>query len=162
MATSAQLKAQAKYDRQHTRAVLFKLNLTTDADVLARLDEVENRQGYIKELIRKDLRGGEGTLSVGAIKTLLMPVIKKYDIRKLFLFGSYARGDAHADSDIDLLVEGLNNKGMMSFLEIKDSMERQLGKEVDLVEYDAVLKDTSRSGKRFHDHVERDKVLLYG
>ena len=90
MATTAQLRAQAKYDKQHTRAVLFKLNLTTDADVLARLDEVTNRQGYIKELIRKDLRGEVGPLSVGAIKTLLMPVIKKYDIQKLFLFGSYA------------------------------------------------------------------------
>ena len=55
MATEAQKRANAKYDKANTKQIIMKLNLTTDADILARLDSVENRQGYIKSLIRKDI-----------------------------------------------------------------------------------------------------------
>lgn len=53
--TDAQKKAQAKYDKKNTKSIMFKFNLTTDADILAKLDSVDNKQGYIKELIRRDL-----------------------------------------------------------------------------------------------------------
>lgn len=39
----------------HTQRIALKLNLNTDADVLAKLASVESKQGYIKALIRKDL-----------------------------------------------------------------------------------------------------------
>lgn len=50
-------KAQAKYDAANTKQIKMKLNIKTDADILKKLAEVENVQGYIKDLIRKDLRG---------------------------------------------------------------------------------------------------------
>ena len=53
--TEAKKKANAKYDATHTKQVVLKLNTTTDADLLARLSEVGNKQGYIKELIRRDM-----------------------------------------------------------------------------------------------------------
>ena len=59
MATEAQRKAQAKYDAENTRQVHIKLNLRTDKDVLEKLDEVQSKQGYIKRLIRDDLRKAE-------------------------------------------------------------------------------------------------------
>ena len=46
---------QMRYDAVNTKKVVLKLNLKTDADILKRLDEVGNRQGYIKKLIRQDL-----------------------------------------------------------------------------------------------------------
>ena len=55
MATEAQLMAGYKYDAENTRQVHLKLNRRTDKDVLARLDEVPSKQGYIKRLIREDL-----------------------------------------------------------------------------------------------------------
>lgn len=55
MATEAQIKAQAKYDAENTRQVHLKLNRRTDSDVLEKLDNVQSKQGYIKELIRRDL-----------------------------------------------------------------------------------------------------------
>ena len=57
MTSVAQRKASAKYDRNHTRSILFKFNTTSDADILAKLDEVGNKQGYIKELIRENICG---------------------------------------------------------------------------------------------------------
>lgn len=55
MATEAKRKANARYDAAHTRQVLLKLNTKTDKDILQRLDEQKNRQGYIKDLIRADI-----------------------------------------------------------------------------------------------------------
>lgn len=55
MASDAQLKAGAKYDAKNTKQIHLKFNISTDADILKRLNEVENKQGYIKELIRRDM-----------------------------------------------------------------------------------------------------------
>ena len=56
MATEAQLKAGYKYDKANTRQIHLKLNRRTDEDVLEKLDSVPNKQGYIKQLIRADLK----------------------------------------------------------------------------------------------------------
>lgn len=55
MAKESQLKAQKKYDAQNTVQFKMKLNKNTDSDILKKLDEVPNKQGYIKELIRDDI-----------------------------------------------------------------------------------------------------------
>ena len=44
-------------------------------------------------------------LSIDEIKSYIMPVVEKYPIEKVILFGSYARGDANDSSDVDLVVE---------------------------------------------------------
>lgn len=59
MTRPSQRRAAAKYDAAHTRQITLKLNTKTDADILQRLDRVSNKQGYIKALIRADLKEGE-------------------------------------------------------------------------------------------------------
>ena len=54
--TPAEKRAKAKYDENNTVQVKLKLNLKTDADILEALERSGNKQGYIKELIRKDLK----------------------------------------------------------------------------------------------------------
>jgi hypothetical protein len=48
-------RQQADYDKRATKQILLKLNRNTDADILEHLDAQENRQGYIKRLIREDI-----------------------------------------------------------------------------------------------------------
>lgn len=48
-------RQQAAYDKRATRQIILKLNRNTDADILQILDAQENRQGYIKKLIRDDI-----------------------------------------------------------------------------------------------------------
>lgn len=55
MTSKAQLKASAKYDKSNTKQVILKLNLKTDNDIINKLGSVNNKQGYIKSLIRKDI-----------------------------------------------------------------------------------------------------------
>lgn len=53
--TEAAKRAQAKWDKANTIRVQMKLNTTTDADIIRKLEEVDSKQGYIKDLIRKDI-----------------------------------------------------------------------------------------------------------
>lgn len=55
MATEAQIKAQARYDKANTKQFHMKLNRNTDRDIIEKLGNVPNIQGYIKKLIRADL-----------------------------------------------------------------------------------------------------------
>ena len=53
--TDAQKRATLKYEAKNTVQVHLKLNKRTDADVIRRLEEVDSKQGYIKEMIRRDM-----------------------------------------------------------------------------------------------------------
>lgn len=55
MATEARRRAVAKYDKTHAKMYAFKFNRETDADIIAKLDSLENKQAYIKDLIRADI-----------------------------------------------------------------------------------------------------------
>ena len=48
--------AKKAWMREHTQIVALKLNRRTDADIIEKLDAVGNKQGYIKSLIRENLR----------------------------------------------------------------------------------------------------------
>lgn len=48
--------AQAKYDSTHCKYYTLKMNLVNDADIIEQLEQVESKQGYIKQLIRQDIR----------------------------------------------------------------------------------------------------------
>ena len=50
------MNAKSRYDAVNTRQVKMKLNIKTDADILAWLDAQENKQGAIKQAIRKEIK----------------------------------------------------------------------------------------------------------
>ena len=58
MATQAQLAAGKRYDQTHTKMYCLKLNLETDADIIQHLESNKPMQGYIKKLIRMDIKKG--------------------------------------------------------------------------------------------------------
>lgn len=47
---------QERYDSKNCVRLSLKLNRKTDADILAKLDTVDSKQGYIKDLIRADIK----------------------------------------------------------------------------------------------------------
>lgn len=57
--SDAQKKAVAKYNKSKTTQFNMTLNNQYDADILKRLQEVPNKQGYVKDLIRKDIKENE-------------------------------------------------------------------------------------------------------
>lgn len=62
---------------------------------------------------------------------------KKYPLKSIALFGSYARGEQNADSDIDLLVDFTQPVGI-EIVDLAMELEEILGHSVDIVTYNAV------------------------
>lgn len=56
MATEAQKRARDKYNKEHYKVVNFKLNKETEKEILEHLEAQPNKQGYIKELIKQDMK----------------------------------------------------------------------------------------------------------
>ena len=58
MTSDAMKRASKKYNSMNTVCVGFRFSKKNDADILERLDREENKQAYIKRLIRQDIKGG--------------------------------------------------------------------------------------------------------
>lgn len=54
--SDAQIRAAAKYNKANIKALAFQLNITTDRDIIDHLATKENKTGYIKDLIREDMK----------------------------------------------------------------------------------------------------------
>lgn len=57
----ARAEKKAEYDKKNTKGFYIKLNKKTDSDIIALLSDVTNKQGYLKALIRKDLKAELGS-----------------------------------------------------------------------------------------------------
>lgn len=69
------------------------------------------------------------------IKRKILPILKRYGVKRAGLFGSCVRGEMKKDSDIDILVEIEKDISLLDFVGLKLEIEEALGEKVDLVEY---------------------------
>ncbi|MCC8057615.1 nucleotidyltransferase domain-containing protein [Cloacibacillus sp.] len=92
--------------------------------------------------------------TIDEIKELVAPVAARYDIEAIYLFGSYARGEAKANSDIDLRVEASRIKSLMTFGGLYSELEEALAKKPDLL-------TTKNPDGDFLEELEKDEVLIY-
>ena len=93
------------------------------------------------------------TYTIDEIKKVSIPVAKKYGIKKLALFGSYAKGEQKKDSDIDFLIEKGEIQGW-EFFGFINNLENELGKNVDVMTYKS-LKNS------YIENVVQNEVVLY-
>jgi predicted nucleotidyltransferase len=63
---------------------------------------------------------------------------RRYRVRRLAVFGSYAHDAQRPDSDLDLLVEFEETPGLFDFVRLQDALTQLLGVKVDLVMADAL------------------------
>lgn len=56
MVAESKIRANNKFNKANTKVVGLRLNFKTDADIIQKLDVVDSKMGYIKELIRKDIK----------------------------------------------------------------------------------------------------------
>ncbi|HEY8999705.1 MAG TPA: nucleotidyltransferase family protein [Mucilaginibacter sp.] len=69
---------------------------------------------------------------------LILPVLKRYLIKRAAIFGSFAKGNTTANSDIDLLIEPENNFTLFKMLQLEQEISQLINRKVDLVEYSAL------------------------
>ncbi len=86
---------------------------------------------------------------------LVKPVSEKYHVKEIYLFGSYARGEADADSDLDFLVYGGDSFRLTMIFALAEELREILNKNVDMYEIHEL-----NTGSEFYDTVMKEKVLI--
>ena len=95
-------------------------------------------------------------LTIEEIQRAVVPIAEKYGVERVYLFGSYARGDATPDSDVDLRTEGGNVDGAWMANLFKDDVAAALG-----IKVDATKTTENLEGTAFLARITGDEVLLH-
>ena len=88
------------------------------------------------------------------IKNAIEPIARFYGVKKLYLFGSYARGTANEQSDIDLLIEKGKPMSLLKLSGMRQMVEEALNLSVDLVTTAGIEED-------FQREIAGTEILLY-
>jgi hypothetical protein len=71
----------------------------------------------------------------------LKPNLSAFNIKRMAVFGSHARGDANEDSDVDLIVEFIDPVGYFDFVKTKRQLQDFIQCPVDLITFNALKTD---------------------
>lgn len=97
----------------------------------------------------------EKKYTIEEIKAVVEPIARKYGVDRVYLFGSYARGDVTENSDIDLRVDKGSLKGMFALCGLYTEIEEALQTKVDVM-------TTGSLEEEFLHKIRKEEVLLYG
>lgn len=97
----------------------------------------------------------EHIYTLNEIFAAVLPLLKKYHAEKAILFGSYARQDADATSDIDLIVVGGEQFDPTDVLCIAEELHCTMGKPVDVYELREI-----NTGSAFYDTILAEGVQI--
>lgn len=93
--------------------------------------------------------------TVNDIEALVKPIAKKYKVKAVYLFGSYARGEADENSDLDFLVFGGRNFKLTMIFSFAEELRAVLKKEVDVFEINEINKDSD-----FYNRIMKERLLV--
>lgn len=92
--------------------------------------------------------------SILEIKNKLIGTARKYGIKRAYLYGSYARGEANQNSDIDICIEKGKMRTLFELSGFCQDLEEELGSKVDVVTNTSISDD-------FKNRIEKDMILIY-
>lgn len=81
-----------------------------------------------KKLKKGILEMNNHIFTIGDIEDLVKPIAEKYKVKEIYLFGSYARGEADESSDLDFLVFGGGNFKLTMIFSLAEDLRKVLKK----------------------------------
>lgn len=96
-----------------------------------------------------------GILTLEVIKKICTDILKEYNVEYMYLFGSYAKGNATETSDVDLLVSMPVNG--LAFYELIETLREKLRKKVDLLDMAQL-----NNNPKLVQEILKDGVKIYG
>ena len=96
----------------------------------------------------------EKIYTVDEIREIALPIARPHGVTTLYLFGSYARGEATAESDIDFLMDGGKIRTLYQLAAFRLDLEEALGKPVDLL-------TSGHNDQGLLHEIRKDEVQIY-
>lgn len=94
-------------------------------------------------------------LTVEKITAIVKPLAQKYHIKEVYLFGSYARGEADENSDLDFLVFGGESFKHTQIFAFGEELREIMQKSVDVFEINEINQESE-----FYKTIMKEKVLI--
>jgi hypothetical protein len=92
--------------------------------------------------------------TIEEIKHIAIPIVSEYGIAKLSMFGSYARGEANEDSDLDFLIDKGELRGLIQYCSLVQKLEDAFNCHVDLITMGV-------SDKDFLKRIQKEELVIY-
>ena len=92
--------------------------------------------------------------TIDQIRDIAVPIASSYGIQRMSLFGSYARGEATENSDLDFLIDEGKLRGLYQYMGFVLALEDGFGCHVDVVM-------NGIDDEAFLSDIRKDEVLLY-
>jgi hypothetical protein len=93
--------------------------------------------------------------TVEEIKDIVTPIAESHGVSKVYLFGSYARREATAKSDVDIWIDRGKVRTLFALGGLYADLEEQLHKSIDIITDDAM-------DDKFHRGIKSEEVIIYG
>ena len=103
--------------------------------------------------------------SITQIEEKIEPVARRYKLSAVYIFGSYAKGAATEDSDVDILIDktGSSLTGMFAMGGLYNDLHEALGKKISLITTNALEQEcTQKRTPWLVENLNDDKVKIYG
>ena len=92
--------------------------------------------------------------TISNIKKRSLSILLRHSVKRAAIFGSFARGEAKARSDVDLLIEYKGkNKSLFDLIDLKSELEDSLGRKVDIVTYNSIY-------WRIREQILKEQVII--
>lgn len=95
------------------------------------------------------------TLSLSEVKAVVKELLKRYHAEYALLFGSYARGDATPDSDIDIIIVGGKDFVPRNIFALAEDLREMTGRNADVFEMREV-----NTGMPFYESVMKEGIRI--
>lgn len=146
-----QLDYISDYNKKNYKMYQFRVK-KNDKEMIEKLDNISNRNGYITNLIMEDIN--PSVLTIKQIKERIKPIMAKHNVKEVYLFGSYSRGEANRNSDVDIYCEQGDVDTLWKFSSFCNELEEALSKKVDVVTIGSQMHDY------FRQQLEEDKIRI--
>lgn len=92
--------------------------------------------------------------TIEEIKRIAVPIVEEYGVVRLSIFGSYARGEANEDSDLDFLIDKGELTGLIQYCSLVQKLEEAFNCHVDLITMGV-------SDRNFFKRIQNEEILIY-
>lgn len=99
----------------------------------------------------------EKIYTIDEIKSMIYEILKKFEVKRAVLFGSYAKNKQTPKSDIDLVIDSDGKLLNIMFYGLLEELVEKLDKNIDLFEITEIQKNS-----RIYNDIQNEGVVIYG